>query len=129
WGEAARRANAAGFEVLELHGAHGYLVHEFLSELSNQRTDEYGGAEQNPRRSVPTGPRQNRCSCGFRSRLTPARGLRTAPGSQNSSKPGESTLSTVPRAGLPTRPRFSATRSNSTTRYPYRTMSGPRRTS
>jgi 2,4-dienoyl-CoA reductase-like NADH-dependent reductase (Old Yellow Enzyme family) len=42
WGEAARRANAAGFEVLELHGAHGYLVHEFLSELSNQRTDEYG---------------------------------------------------------------------------------------
>ncbi len=47
WGEAARRANAAGFEVLELHGAHGYLVHEFLSELSNQRTDEYGGSEQN----------------------------------------------------------------------------------
>jgi 2,4-dienoyl-CoA reductase-like NADH-dependent reductase (Old Yellow Enzyme family) len=47
WGEAARRADAAGFEVLELHGAHGYLVHEFLSELSNQRTDEYGGSEQN----------------------------------------------------------------------------------
>ena len=47
WGEAARRANAAGFEVLELHGAHGYLVHEFLSELSNQRTDEYGGSEPN----------------------------------------------------------------------------------
>ena len=47
WGEAARRANAAGFQVLELHGAHGYLVHEFLSELSNRRTDEYGGSEQN----------------------------------------------------------------------------------
>ena len=46
-GEAARRADAAGFEVLELHGAHGYLVHEFLSELSNQRTDEYGGSEAN----------------------------------------------------------------------------------
>jgi 2,4-dienoyl-CoA reductase-like NADH-dependent reductase (Old Yellow Enzyme family) len=47
WGEAARRAHAAGFDVLELHGAHGYLVHEFLSELSNQRTDEYGGSEPN----------------------------------------------------------------------------------
>lgn len=47
WGEAARRADQAGFEVLELHGAHGYLVHEFLSERSNQRTDEYGGSEQN----------------------------------------------------------------------------------
>jgi len=47
WGEAARRAHVAGFEVLELHGAHGYLVHEFLSELSNQRTDEYGGSEPN----------------------------------------------------------------------------------
>jgi len=41
WGEAARRANEAGFDVLELHGAHGYLVHEFLSEKSNQRSDEY----------------------------------------------------------------------------------------
>jgi 2,4-dienoyl-CoA reductase-like NADH-dependent reductase (Old Yellow Enzyme family) len=47
WGEAARRAHAAGFDVLELHGAHGYLVHEFLSELSNRRTDEYGGSEPN----------------------------------------------------------------------------------
>src|ERR1700744_1405438 len=44
WGNAARRAHEAGFQVLELHGAHGYLVHEFLSERSNQRTDEYGGA-------------------------------------------------------------------------------------
>ncbi|MGH6779354.1 MAG: NADH:flavin oxidoreductase/NADH oxidase [Bradyrhizobium sp.] len=47
WGQAARRAHAAGFEVLELHGAHGYLVHEFLSERSNQRSDEYGGSEAN----------------------------------------------------------------------------------
>jgi 2,4-dienoyl-CoA reductase-like NADH-dependent reductase (Old Yellow Enzyme family) len=47
WGEAARRAHEAGFEVLEVHGAHGYLMHEFLSELSNHRTDEYGGSEPN----------------------------------------------------------------------------------
>jgi 2,4-dienoyl-CoA reductase-like NADH-dependent reductase (Old Yellow Enzyme family) len=47
WGNAARRAHEAGFDVLELHGAHGYLVHEFLSERSNQRTDEYGGSESN----------------------------------------------------------------------------------
>jgi len=40
---AAKRSVNAGFEVIELHAAHGYLLHEFLSPLSNRRTDEYGG--------------------------------------------------------------------------------------
>jgi 2,4-dienoyl-CoA reductase-like NADH-dependent reductase (Old Yellow Enzyme family) len=40
---AARRALAAGFRIVEVHGAHGYLLHEFLSPLANQRTDAYGG--------------------------------------------------------------------------------------
>ena len=42
--EAARRSINAGFEVIELHGAHGYLLHSFLSPLANQRNDEYGGS-------------------------------------------------------------------------------------
>jgi 2,4-dienoyl-CoA reductase-like NADH-dependent reductase (Old Yellow Enzyme family) len=45
--DAASRALTAGFEVIEVHGAHGYLLHEFLSPLSNQRTDEYGGSFEN----------------------------------------------------------------------------------
>ena len=44
---AAERALAAGFQVIELHGAHGYLLHEFLSPLSNKRTDRYGGSFEN----------------------------------------------------------------------------------
>lgn len=43
WKKAAVRAHAAGFDVIELHSAHGYLGHEFLSPLSNRRTDQYGG--------------------------------------------------------------------------------------
>jgi len=50
--QAAIRANEAGFEVIELHGAHGYLLHEFLSPLSNHRVDEYGGSFQNRIRFV-----------------------------------------------------------------------------
>src|ERR1035438_5180845 len=45
--QAARRALAAGFQALELHCAHGYLAHEFLSPLANKRTDEYGGSSKN----------------------------------------------------------------------------------
>lgn len=43
YGQAARRAFEAGFELLEIHGAHGYLIHQFLSPVSNGRDDAYGG--------------------------------------------------------------------------------------
>jgi len=45
--DAALRSKAAGFEVIEVHGAHGYLLHEFLSPLSNRRQDHYGGSFDN----------------------------------------------------------------------------------
>jgi 2,4-dienoyl-CoA reductase-like NADH-dependent reductase (Old Yellow Enzyme family) len=45
--DAARRALAAGFEIAEIHGAHGYLINEFLSPHSNHRTDAYGGSYEN----------------------------------------------------------------------------------
>lgn len=43
FGEAARRADACGYDVVEIHGAHGYLLAQFLSPISNQRNDQYGG--------------------------------------------------------------------------------------
>lgn len=50
--DAARRAASCGFDVIELHAAHGYLLHEFLSPISNRRTDEYGGSFENRIRLV-----------------------------------------------------------------------------
>jgi len=52
FGDAARRAAKAGFDVLEVHTAHGYLLNEFLSPLANVRTDQYGGSPENRYRIV-----------------------------------------------------------------------------
>eukprot|EP01056_Protomagalhaensia_sp_Gyna25_P000532 Protomagalhaensia_sp_Gyna_25__531@NODE_124_length_5068_cov_1547_737721_g98_i0_p2_GENE_NODE_124_length_5068_cov_1547_737721_g98_i0NODE_124_length_5068_cov_1547_737721_g98_i0_p2_ORF_typecomplete_len390_score69_01Oxidored_FMN/PF00724_20/3_2e104Dus/PF01207_17/7_7e08IMPDH/PF00478_25/29IMPDH/PF00478_25/0_0024B12binding/PF02310_19/0_0021His_biosynth/PF00977_21/0_081DHO_dh/PF01180_21/2_3CGGC/PF08821_11/0_36_NODE_124_length_5068_cov_1547_737721_g98_i038064975 len=47
WVSAAKRAVAAGFDAIEIHSAHGYLLHEFVSPISNKRTDKYGGVLEN----------------------------------------------------------------------------------
>jgi 2,4-dienoyl-CoA reductase-like NADH-dependent reductase (Old Yellow Enzyme family) len=47
WAAAAARAARAGFQIIDLHGAHGYLLHAFLSPLSNRRADGYGGGLEN----------------------------------------------------------------------------------
>lgn len=67
--DAARRALEAGFRVIEIHSAHGYLLHEFLSPLSNRRNDSYGGSfarasfvKSSPP-SVANG--RNACRCSF----------------------------------------------------------------
>src|SRR6185436_10343534 len=52
FGQAARRAVEAEYKVVEIHAAHGYLLHEFLSPLSNRRTDRYGGSFENRTRIV-----------------------------------------------------------------------------
>ena len=47
WVQAVQRAVRAGFDAIMVHGAHGYLFHEFLSPVSNKRTDQYGGSFEN----------------------------------------------------------------------------------
>jgi 2,4-dienoyl-CoA reductase-like NADH-dependent reductase (Old Yellow Enzyme family) len=61
---AAGRSVAAGFDVLELHAAHGYLLHQFLSPLSNERTDEYGGSLENRARLLLQVVREVRAAIG-----------------------------------------------------------------
>jgi 2,4-dienoyl-CoA reductase-like NADH-dependent reductase (Old Yellow Enzyme family) len=46
WSEAAKRAAQAGYDICEIHGAHGYLIHQFLSPVANKRSDAYGGDRQ-----------------------------------------------------------------------------------
>ncbi len=72
---AAKRADRLGIDALELHGAHGYLLHQFLSPLANKRTDQYGGSLENrmrfPLGSVRRGALRHsrpisRSACGCR---------------------------------------------------------------
>jgi 2,4-dienoyl-CoA reductase-like NADH-dependent reductase (Old Yellow Enzyme family) len=52
FGESARRSVEAGIDVIEIHGAHGYLIHQFLSPITNRRTDQYGGSFENRTRML-----------------------------------------------------------------------------
>lgn len=74
---AAARAVAAGADGVELHGANGYLLHQFLCPATNQRTDEYGGSPENRARFVVE------LACAVADRIGPHRvGLRVSPGGQ-----------------------------------------------
>ncbi len=60
--QAAQRAERAGFDFVELHGAHGYLLHQFLSPISNHRTDRWGGSLENRMRLIVTIAREVRAA-------------------------------------------------------------------
>lgn len=64
FGTAAGRARKAGFDAVEIHGAHGYLLTQFLSSISNQRTDDYGGSFENRARFVTEVVREVRKNVG-----------------------------------------------------------------
>lgn len=66
YARAARRAQHAGYDALEIHGAHGYLIHQFLSTATNKRTDQYGGSLENRMRFAELVLRKVRVAVGTR---------------------------------------------------------------